>query len=279
VDYVVWDRKTPWRQGKLIAADDCIRLKLCSEEESVRALVIVASHDCDLAQPLDVEPRIEIILGKKAAVGDGNLFHAKNVRRLQVSFDGETQTIGEFEAIHKATVSKADLAGCEPRKDLVLSTENIVSFQIWLASRYRRSAFPDEFEDRLKINKLANKIASAVKPHGEDITGVFFDVDEGIEVARLGPDDTYLLDIVILHRAEPNFEKSLKAAEEVQQQIEKAFQSAFYTSLQKWQHIELRYCEVSSEEALTYKRLKELKRWRLDHMSLAAIPQQATVSE
>jgi hypothetical protein len=276
---VAWDRKTSWRQGKLIAADDCIKLKLCDEEESVRTLVIVASHDCDLAQPADIEPFVEVIVGKVTTATDGNLSHVKNVRRLQVSFDGEAQVRGEFDATQKASITKMELDGLEPRKNLTLSPENVTIFQHWLASRYRRSAFPDEFEDKLKTTKLAEKIARAVKPHGEDISAVLFDIDEGREVARPEPDNTYQLDIVILYPAEPNPEKSLKAATEVQQKIKDAFESVLYKPLGKWQHIELRYCEVSSEEALTYKQLNHLKRWRLDHMSLGASPQQAAVAE
>jgi hypothetical protein len=276
---VAWDRKTPWRQGNLIATDDCIKLKLCSEVECEKILVIVASHDCDLTQSPDNEPNVEIIIGKITSVVDGNFSHAKNPRRLQLGFGGVVRQIGDFEAIRKTTVSKAALAECKPREDLALSPENINTFQLWLASRYRRSAFPNEFEDRLRIDKLAEKIARAVQPHGEDISGVFFDVDGGREVVRLEPDDTYLLGIVILHPAEPNFEKSLKAAEEVKQKIVTAFKSVLYTPFKKWQHIELSYCDVFSEEVLTYKQLKELKRWRLDHMSLVASPQQATVPE
>jgi hypothetical protein len=276
---VAWDRKTPWRQGKLIATDDCIKLQLCSEAESERTLVIVASHDCDLARPADIEPIIEVIVGERAAITDGNLFHAKNVRRLQVSFDSETQVIGEFGAICKATVSKTELAGCEPRKDLALSAENVTIFQFWLASRYRRSAFPDEFEEKLKEARLIDKISKAVKPHTEDISGVFFDLDEGREMVHSNADDTYQLDIIILYPAEPKPEKSRKAAEEVQQKINDAFKAALYTPHGKWQHIELRYCDVVSEEVLTYKQFKQLKRWRLDHMSLVAKPQQATVAE
>jgi hypothetical protein len=276
---VAWDRKTPWRQGKLIATDDCIKFALCSEVEREKILVIVASHDCDLTQSPDIEPNVEVIVGKVVTATDGNLSHAKNVRRLQVSFDGEPQKTGEFEAIRKTSINKTEFIGLEPRKDLTLSPENVTIFQQWLARRYRRSAFPDEFEEKLKSTKLAEKITKAVKPHGEDISALLFDVDAGKEVERPGPDDTYQLDIVILYPAEPDPEKSLKAAAEVQRKIKLAFESELHEPLGKWQHIELRYCEVYSEEALTYKQLQHLKRWRLDHMSLGASPQQAIMAE
>jgi hypothetical protein len=84
-----------------------------------------------------------------------------------------------------------------------------------LARRYRRSAFPDEFERRLtKQTKQADKIAKALKPHGALIVGIFFDVDDGHEVTRNGPDDTYTLGLLILHAAEPDFDAAEMAAEQ-----------------------------------------------------------------
>ncbi len=276
---MAWDRKTPWRQGKLIATDDCMKLELCSEVEREKILVIVASHDCDLTQAPDIEPKVEVIVGKITAGVDGNLSHAKNTRRLQLVFDAEVRLLGEFEAIRKTTVSKADLAEFEPRKDLTLSSENVNTFQLWLASRYRRSAFPDEFEEKLKESKLIDKISKAVKPHAEHISGVFFDVDGGEELVHVDAEDTYQLGIIILYPAEPTPEKSQNAAEEVQKKISDAFKNALYAPHGKWQHIELSYCEAVSEGALIYAQFKQLKRWRLDHMSLVAIPQQAPIAE
>jgi hypothetical protein len=152
---------------------------------------------------------------------------------------------------------------------------------MWLASRYRRSAFPDEFERRLvaKEFKLHEKIAKAVKPHGELIVGVFFDVDEGAEVTREGPGDTYTLDITILHSAAPDFEAAEKGAETAAKAIEKAFRDKLFDPTKTWQHIELRFCDVVSESVLTYQQFKQLKRWRLEHISLAAEPQQPVLAE
>ena len=46
-----------------------------------------------------------------------------------------------------------------------------------------------------------------------------------------------------------------------------------------WQHIELRSCDSVSESVLTYQQFKQLKRWRLEHISLAAEPQQPVLAE
>jgi len=275
-----WNRETPWRQGHLLGSDAVAALELRHTIEPEQTLVIVASHDCDLTQHPDGEPFVEVVVGRMLANRDGTYAHAKSARKLHVEFTGTTACWGEFEATAKVTIDKWLLNEIKPRTDATLSPEDQATFQMWLASRYRRSAFPDEFERRLtRETKLNDKITKAVKPYSELISGVFFDVDGGVEVTRVGPDDTYTLDIIILHQAEPNFDAAEKAADEAAKAIEKAFKDKLFTPTKTWQQIELRSCEPISESVLTYQVFKQLKRWRLDHISLAAAPQQSVSAE
>ncbi len=275
-----WNRDTPWRQGQLLSSDAVASLGLRHPVEPEKTLVIVATHDCDLTQHPDGEPVVEVLVGRLLTDKDGTYAHAKSARKLHVEFAGTSACWGEFEANAKVNIDKLALNNFKPRTDATLSPEDQATFQMWLASRYRRSAFPDEFERRLtRETKLHEKIAKAVKPHGKLITGVFFDVDGNVEVTRKGPDDTYTLDITILHAADPDFDAAEKAALEAANAIEKAFNDKLFAPAKKWQHIELHSCEALSESVLTYQMFKQLKRWRLDHISLAAAPQQPVPTE
>lgn len=278
---VEWNRETPWRQGHLLGKDAIESLELRDAVAPDKTLVIVASHDCDLAQAPGGEPVVEVIVGRLVTNKDGTFTHAKSARKLHVEFAGAAVFWAEFEAAAKISIDKLALSKFFPRSDAQLCPENHAVFQMWLASRYRRSAFPDEFERRLtaKEFKLHEKIAKAVKPHGELIAGVFFDVDEGIEVTRDGPEDTYVLDITILHSADLDFDAAEKAAITAAKAIEKAFKDKLFEPTKTWQYIELRFCEPVSETVLTYQQFKQLKRWRLDHISLAAEPQQPVLAE
>jgi hypothetical protein len=272
-----WNRDTtPWRQGHLLGDDATKAFGLSHAATPDQTLVIVASHDCDLAQATEGEPDVEVVVGRLVTAKDGNCTHAKTARKLHVELGGDTAFWAEFEATAKRFIKKNALNDFRPRSEARLSTENHAIFQMWLASRYRRSAFPDEFERRLtsKEFKLHEKISKAVKPNGELITGVFFDVDEGVEVARDGPYDTYTLDIIILHSADPDFDAAEKAAKTAADAIERAFKDKLFDPTKTWQYIELRSCEPVSESVLTYQQFKQLKRWRLEHISLAAEPQQ-----
>ncbi|MFZ1181730.1 MAG: hypothetical protein WAN92_09575 [Herbaspirillum sp.] len=274
-----WNRDTPWRQGHLLGADAIDVLGLHHAEHLEQTVVAVATHDCDLAQDPEWEPRIEVVVGCLADK-DGCCTHAKNARRLHVEYAGDVLFWAEFDASAKVAIDKLVLNQYEPRADARLTPENHAVFQIWLASRYRRSAFADEFERRLtKETRLAEKIAKAVKPHGELIVGVFFDVDSGEEVTRDGPDDTYILDITILHTADPDFMAAEAAAQQAATVIEKAFNDKLFDPAKQWKHIELRSCDAISESVLSYQDFKQLKRWRLEHISLAADPQQPVVAE
>jgi hypothetical protein len=277
---VAWNRDTPWRQGHLLGNDAIEALKLYHAEAPEHTLVIVVSHDCDLAQAPEGEPVVEVVVGRLVTDKDGNCTHAKSARKLHVEFAGAATFWAEFEATAKLSVDKCALNDFAPRPESHLSPENGAILQMWLASRYRRSAFPDEFERRLiKECKLHEKISKAVKPHGDLIAGVFFDVDEGAEVTRGSPDDTYTLDITILHSSAPDFEAAEKAADTAAKAIEKAFKDKLFDPSKRWQHIELRSCDSVSESVLTYQQFKQLKRWRLEHISLAAEPQQPLLAD
>ena len=253
-----WNRDTPWRQGHLLGSDAVAALGLRHCIEPEQTLVIVASHDCDLTQHPDGEPVVEVVVGRLLADKDGTYAHSKSARKLHVEFAGSSACWGEFEATAKVTLDKWLLNEFKPRTDATLSPEDQATFQMWLASRYRRSAFPDDFERRL---------IRETKLH------------EGVEVTRVGPDDTYILDITIMHRAEPDFDTAEKAADTAAKAIEKAFKEKLFAPTKTWQHIELRSCEPLSESVLTYEVFKQLKRWRLDHISLAADPQQPVSAE
>jgi hypothetical protein len=274
-----WARNTPWRQGHLLTNEAVTATGLRHPKYPDDTVVIVASHDCDLAQLPDKEPQVEVVVGRQIPALDGNYTHAKSSRTLHLEFDNEP-LLAEFVITEKHSIPKNVLVDFGPMTNVRLSPPNLSTFQRWLASRYRRSAFPDEFQHRMKKAGLTDKIVKAVKPHGSMITAVFFDVDEGQEVARTGPDDVYMLDIILLHATEPDFQAAEASANEARVAIEHAFTTKLFdTQSGSWKSIELRSVEVISEGAMTYLQSTLLKQWRLDYISLGADPQQPVLAE
>lgn len=276
-----WIRETPWRQGHLLTDAAVTSLGLAHTAFPNDTVAIVATHDCDLAQSPESEPVVEVVIGHRIDSLDGNFTHAKSARVLHIKFEGNASFFAEFPATAKHHISKNALVHFEPADESQLSPSNQSTFQRWLASRYRRSAFPDEFERRLvRETKLADRIAKAVKPHGDLITAVLFDVDEGQERERIGADDAFVLDITLLHAVEPDQERAALAAEVAKKNIQNSFATKLFDKkLNKWRSIELRYVDAVSEEALTYRQFTLMKPWRLEHVSLGANPSQPIIAD
>ena len=219
-----WARETPWRQGQALSDETAKAFGLAHPETPAATVVVVVSHDCDLAQLPQSEPAVEAIVGRFIDAADGNCTHAKNVRRLHIAYARcADNALIEMTATAKIMLPKAELADHLPRGDLHLAANEHSILQRWLAARYRRAAFPDEFDKRLDNSGMKERLSKILKPLGQHIPAVFFDVDEGRDIKRNGPGDTYTLDIYLLHTTEPDSAKAETAANEARKQIEAAF--------------------------------------------------------
>ncbi|MGH8773222.1 MAG: hypothetical protein ACREV2_18900, partial [Burkholderiales bacterium] len=280
-------RNTPWRQGQFLAADTVTAFGLELEALSEEVAAVVISHDCDLAQRSDIEPTVEIIVGRfiEGRV-NGNFTHCKNPRRLHVECSGGTKTVVvDLEARRRCTLNKdsadglapglADYSPCAARG---MTAKERKTLQLWLAARYHRSAFSDEFDRRLNEETgVAERLANVFRETGKYVVAVFFDVDEGQEKTRRGPDDTYELLVTLLYAPYEDPEAAEVAAKQAAARIEEIFQSrckATRDGAQVWQWIELQGVEVTSDQALTYTASQQLTKWHADHISLRVDPEQ-----
>jgi len=245
-----WNRATPWRQGHLLDDDTVKALALSNSESPDKTAVMVISHDCDLAQPIEREPYVEVIVGRfLEEKANGNFTHAKNIRKLHLeqSSSSESLTV-ELVATCKTRISKQQLAGAKPSSNFRLSTLELSVLQNWLAARYRRAAFPDEFDRRLKDQtKLAEKIRAILKTRGEHIDAIFFDVDNGEDTAHSGVDDPFKLAVYLIYSTQKDEETAREDAEAAAELFDKAFREKCLTKERRWEWIELVVCEAMAE--------------------------------
>jgi hypothetical protein len=134
---------------------------------------------------------------------------------------------------------------------------------------------------RLRLDKSGadRRLSKILKPEGEHICAIFFDVDSGGEVQRQEPEDTFVLAIVLVYTSQPYGHESEAAALKVKEQIEAAFKELFFAKNNSWRDIELLECMVMSDEALTYAQSVMLKQWRLEQLSLRKEPQDPMMEE
>lgn len=274
-----WARETLWRQGHVLFDDARKALDLAHPESPERTFVVVISHDCDLAADPDREPFVEIVTGRVIDEIKADS-HAKSARRLQIEFNGPQGLLAaELSAVHKAFVKKDDLAPFDPRTDVSLDAQGLSILQRWLAARYRRAAFPDEFERRLKETKMPRLIEKALDTAGKHVAAIFFDVDSGEDYQRNGPDDLYRLGIYLLYDTSQNEFDAEATARSAADAIEEAFESAFQSKDEAWKNIRLEYCGVIADRAMSYRDSLLFKQWRLEHISLEDDPPQPMLEE
>jgi len=272
-------RDTPWRQGQILDPNSAHDLGLTFPGDEPSHLVVVITHDCDIANDATREPHIEVIVSRRIdKVGaDAN---AKTARRLHIEYESANGTVAlELNATGKRQISKEKLLETEPSSDWMLPPEGLVILQKWLASRYYRAAFADEFQDRMKVkpSRVDKKLANALDEPGIHILAVLFDVDGGVEIPRSGADDVYQLHITLLYDSTQDEPSAFKAASKAVQVIEDAFEKAFFQENGSWKQIQLLSCTVMSDSAMTIADSRLLKQWPLDYMSLDADPQQPTL--
>jgi hypothetical protein len=264
-----WDRQTPWRQGHVLTSDTCVALGLFPGEKPTFEFAVVVSHDCDLARLPDSEPLVEVILARRVEQADGNYTLAKNSRKLHLSYvAGGVRTHVDLIAQAKTTIPKVDLAHHAPCEVMVLEPKEKCILQQWLAARYARAVFPDEFVTRLEpIKKKLEKILAASESH---LWAVLFDVDGGDEIERTGDEDVYSLRAFLVYKTDENPEVAQAAAEKAAASIVKLFRERYLKPPESWTLIELEYCDPVSDEAVTYAQASRLKKFEVDFLTNAA---------
>lgn len=276
-----WPTDTPWRQGHLLPLEAIQALNLTSNGNPAETVGVVISHDCDLARSADKEPDVELVVGRIIEKPNGTFLHAKSSRILHARYCGSKDIWVELIASDRVRIPKEgtapSLADFSPRTDVRLTEDAFVVLQDWLAARYRRSAFPTEFDRRLdKETGLAERLVKLLERDdaGHAVLGLYFDLDEGAMLERSGQDDLYSLKIVVLYPSDDADAHSPKA-DKVAADIKELFANRTKkddTGARKW--IELSGVLVASDRQLSVYNARLLKEWDIHYVSHRADPPQ-----
>jgi hypothetical protein len=210
------ERQITWSQGQMIPPEAALAFQLIAAEQAATHLPVVITHDCDLAAAVEKEPHAEILVAHPTAKL-GAAANAKVARRLELLLHSRSgPQVIELLASQKRTVPKAALFEYAPRQDVWLAPQDRLILQRWLAARYRRAAFPEAFETRLRTKvgrrTLVEHIEAILDEGGEWIRCLLFDLDEGEMTERERPDDAYRLGITVLYASALDEPKAYAAA-------------------------------------------------------------------
>jgi hypothetical protein len=177
-----WSRDSViWRQGQFLSGTDAATLGLIPPEKIETTLAFLVSHDCDIAKGIRVEPNVEIILGQLVTESDPNFKFRKNPRCLEFQL-----TSNQFVQLDIRTIikrSKDALLDLRPIDQL--SKEDLQILQAWLAARYSRPAFPDDFDKHIKKH-IAEKLFQWGKTLGAVTTALLFSLESKEGIYELG---------------------------------------------------------------------------------------------
>ncbi len=235
-----WTRDTPWRQGHVLTADASQALGLIHPEASDSTCVVIISHDCDLANDaLQIEPDVEVIVGRHVPKGDGNYYWAKAPRTLHVDvLQNGIAAVVELVATAKRLIPKQALAAFTPDTTHVFPGKSLSALRSWLGVRYNRAAFPDPFVNRLSQSKVDKRLAKIIEPVGNLLSAIYFDVDGGNEINH-SDGSPYDLKIVLAYPPGDDPEQTADDVEKIETAITTLFaEKHFDQATDKWNGID-----------------------------------------
>jgi len=256
-----------WRQGYVLTGAALTALGL-NPDGSESAIGIVISHDCDIGADPEKDALVEVILGKLTPEL-GDCAQLKNPRILDLEIHCDPPAFCRLKAAEKRSVEKISIPDACIDKVRGLDDTNRRFLTRWLAGRYRRSAFPNSFEDRLN-GKNFRKIEGAVRKQLPYIEEILFRVDDNGGAER--PDgENHLLGIMIVIKSfgdQAQRMEAERAVREAAREIETLFTNAYFDKKTKeWDGIELDYCDATPVSALSYEMFLGHQPWRLEHLS------------
>lgn len=154
-----------WRQGDLLTPEHAVELGLVHSERQETCRAVVISHSCDIAKPEELEPNVEVIVA--AVVQEGTACNGQSIVKLHVpaKYSGSTEWL-ELLITEKQFIDKTRLLEFNPWAYKIPLKERGV-LQRWLAQRYSRSAFPDQFNKWLNQTRVEHKLARLAKKNSE----------------------------------------------------------------------------------------------------------------
>lgn len=266
-------RDTDWRQGDLLTCEAAAALGLIEATDDGRRAIII-THDCDL--PHAGEPFVEVIVAEQVVKDpkpDPQLSYAKNPRRLHLTYEGADAALLVLELRHddRRSVPKNNFSErAVKNSSLSLPVEAKRALKQWLAARYGRPAFPNEFEERLRKRSgkrtVEQQIARILEPDAKYLVGLFFDLgaQRGAEAVVGEP---YALSVSVVYDATEGGGQARTAAERVAAQLRDLFEET-YGKPDVARELALDACEAVADTRMTLADLRRVDQWRLEYISL-----------
>ncbi len=244
-----------WKQGAAISSDN-EHFRVLGLPEGNHDIYLLASHSCDIASyRYTTEPSVEFIGAYYKSKEDKSLAHRRNPRKLQIPLCNGASSFITLDINSRYFVDRRLLVTvCADES--TITEEALNELQMWLASRYRRSAFPDAFNSR--VFEAKKIIEEDVKKNGDrNIYGLYLHINTLDELE----DANYEISILGIVKEELGEAGDAKwrEAEDYLEFVAKQFRNC--------EGIAVNHHEVVANSVITLKDVSELKLLDFDYLS------------
>jgi len=245
-----------WQQGAIIAVSEIkpfIQSFISDINPCDEGVFIITSQDCDVLN--DKESFIEMVLATVTETPtDTGLMHGRSVRDLYLPcHNNHCYHMNINARVWVASKVKEEL---QPNDNLPNELTNRLSG--WLSFRYRREAFPDDFNDKLK-KSISNLRRSLSKLKNEYLIAIYLDIEPDRKLEQGENYDVGMLVII---------------AEETPEAISEEYANIFNRFMTKSKndagttfHPYINESVIIYESEVTVADIRRLKKWHLEDIS------------
>ena len=246
-------REKGWRQGVIVPADQILEGLPDGSPTTDDDFAMVVSQSCDLVHhDLGKEPSAVVLLLKSIESGSLELMHGRNPRLLHLATcDGQWF---EAWAWNQTSIPRDALASKNASREMKLDPSVLRCVLDWLAKRFTRIAFPDNFNDTL--NPKSNAIGKLLKKNHQHFSEILLNISpfDELETGQRYELACYLL----MERERHDDPAALAQARAIAAKLEKLFVDC---------GIDVLACSAVSEGVLTVAEFNELLSWDFDHLT------------
>jgi len=152
--------------------------------------LVVISQSCDIAQSVESEPYVEVIIAVPIERANGNLTHNKNARLLDTTITvatndsqvSRTQNL-QLSATKKLLIPKRRFAQLTPSRNKTLPRSLAFELAAWCAARYCRPALPTDFNEALaKVDRGGKKRRRLAKKVSKHTSAIYVEINPNREL-------------------------------------------------------------------------------------------------
>ncbi|MFG0589011.1 hypothetical protein ACF8D3_13385 [Acinetobacter sp. YQ_14] len=251
-----------WLQGSLVKQENiCDILDLYGnadlKSDSANIALIVASGSCDVANPGD--PYIEFSVARYIDDVDGSFNCNKNPRKLHCTLESSMANGYSIELLahQKISLLKSDIPkDIKPDSGFKLSQQELFFYVEWLAGRYKRPAFPSEFD--IRVNNAWNKTKrkrESLKV-SKNVLGIYANVFPDREI---DPNEIYTVDLMAI--VIPKIDEKGDDYKSIVQLLDK------YKKVLESAKMEVGQIQILPESRVSISKFKQYKRFNMDDLS------------